>query len=80
MIAQISLLGASRQALFQPALDRLLPHALFTDQGGVVIHSIGVAVVVLLAWTAAALGAGDGGPRQGRWSDSLPGWFSADEG
>jgi hypothetical protein len=58
LIAQITLLGASRQALFQPALDRLLPHALFTDQGGVVIHSIAVAVVVLLGWTAAALGAG----------------------
>jgi ABC-type transport system involved in multi-copper enzyme maturation permease subunit len=59
LIAQISLLGSSRQALYPLAFDRLIPRALFTDQGSpVIIHSVEVAVVVLLAWTAAALGAG----------------------
>jgi hypothetical protein len=59
LIAQIALLGAARQALFSQAFDRLIPHALFTDQGSpLLIQSIGVAVLVLLCWTALALGAG----------------------
>jgi hypothetical protein len=59
LIAQIHLLGSARQALFSQAFDKLLPHALFTDQGApMLIQSIGVAVLVLLCWTAAALGAG----------------------
>jgi hypothetical protein len=59
LIAQISLLGAARQALFSQAFDRLMPQALFADQGTpLLIHSIGVAAVVLLGWTALALGAG----------------------
>ena len=54
-----TLLGAARQALFPGAFDRLIPHALFADQGSpLLIHSVGVAVVVLLGWTAFALGAG----------------------
>jgi hypothetical protein len=59
LLVQITLLGSARQALFEPALDRLLQHSLFTDQGSpVLIHSVGVAVLVLLCWTAASLGAG----------------------
>jgi hypothetical protein len=59
LLAQVSLLGGARQVLFSAAFDRLIPQALFTDQGAPVItHSIGVAVVVLLGWTAFALGAG----------------------
>jgi ABC-type methionine transport system ATPase subunit len=50
---------AVRQALFSQAFDRLIPHALFTDQGSpLLIQSVTVAVVVLLGWTALALGAG----------------------
>jgi hypothetical protein len=59
LLAQISLLGSARQALYSVAFDRLIPRALFTDQGSpVIIHSVEVAVLVLLVWTAAALGAG----------------------
>jgi hypothetical protein len=59
LIEQIHLLGSARQALFSQAFDRLVPHALFTDQGTpLLIQSVGVAVLVLFCWTAAALGAG----------------------
>jgi len=59
LLAQASLLGAARQALYPRAFDRLLPHVLFTDQGApILIHSAAVAVIVILAWTAAALGVG----------------------
>jgi hypothetical protein len=59
LIAQIHLLGSARQALFSQAFDRLIPHALFTDQGSpLLIRSAATAVFVLLCWIAAALGAG----------------------
>jgi hypothetical protein len=59
LLAQVHLLGAARQALFSQAFDRLIPHALFTDQGApLLIKSVGMAVMVLLAWTLFALGAG----------------------
>jgi hypothetical protein len=59
LLAQASVLGSARQALYSDAFDRLLPHALFSDQGApMLIHSVAVAVIVVLCWTAAALGAG----------------------
>lgn len=58
LLAQVTLLGAARQALFPAALDRLAP-SLITDQGApVLIHSVAIAVLVLVGWTAFALGAG----------------------
>jgi ABC-type transport system involved in multi-copper enzyme maturation permease subunit len=59
LLAQATILGSARQVLFAGAFDRLMPHALFADQGTtLLIHSVGVAAVVLLGWTAFALGAG----------------------
>ena len=59
LLAQASVLGAARQALYSGAFDRLMPHALFTDQGApLLIHSLAVAVVVVAGWIALALGAG----------------------
>jgi len=59
LLAQASLLGAARQVLYSGAFDRLLPHALFTDQGTpLLVHSVAMAAVVLVGWIALALGAG----------------------
>jgi hypothetical protein len=59
LLSQVTLLGSARQVLFSGAFDRLMPHALFSDQGTpLLVHSIAVAVVVLVGWTAFALGAG----------------------
>lgn len=59
LLAQITLLGSARQVLYAGAFDRLMPQALFSDQGTpLLIHSVAVAAVVLLGWTAFALGAG----------------------
>jgi hypothetical protein len=59
LLAQATILGRAREALYSGAFDRLLPHALFSDQGApVLIHSVAVAVIVILCWAAAALAAG----------------------
>jgi len=58
LLAQIALLGAARQALFPGAINRLAPIGV-ADQGAPrLVHSDVVAVVVILCWVAAALGAG----------------------
>jgi hypothetical protein len=58
LLAQVTFLGAARQALFPSALDRLAPIAA-TDQGApVIVHSVAMAALVLLSWAAIALGAG----------------------
>jgi len=59
LLARASVLGSARKALYSGAFDRLLPHGLFSDQGvPLLIHSVAAAVVVVLCWTLAALGAG----------------------
>ena len=58
LLANASLLGAARQALFPGALNRLAPIGV-ADQGApLIVHSVVVAVVVLVGWTAIALGMG----------------------
>jgi len=58
LLSQVTLLGWSRQALYPAAFDRLVPSAIANQGGPVLIHSIAIAVVVLLGWTAVSLGAG----------------------
>ena len=59
LLAQASVLGSWRRVLYSGAFDRLMPHALFTDQGApLLIHSVLAAGIVILCWAAAALGAG----------------------
>jgi len=59
LLAQASLLGAARKVLYSGAFDRLIPRALFTDQGSpLLIHTVAGAIIVLLGWIAVALGAG----------------------
>lgn len=57
LLAQVTILGGARQALYTSALDRLNPSPI-GDQLPSVVHSSAVAAVVLVAWTAAALAAG----------------------
>src|SRR5438309_8373579 len=58
LLAQVTLLGSARQALFPGALNRLAPIGV-ADQGApVVVHSAAIALLVLLCWIAIALWAG----------------------
>lgn len=57
LLAQLSLIGRFRQAMFTAALDRLNP--LRTgDQGPLVVHSAAVAAIVLILWLAVFLASG----------------------
>jgi hypothetical protein len=57
LLAQLSLIGRFRQAMFTAALERLNP--LRTgEQGPLVVHSAAVAAVVLIVWLAVFLAAG----------------------
>ena len=57
LLAQVSILGGARQALYPSALERLNPAPIVGGEPNVV-HSAAVAAVVLMAWTAVALAAG----------------------
>jgi hypothetical protein len=58
LLANATLFGAARQALFPGALNRLAPIGV-ADQGApILVHSVVAAVVVLVGWTAIALGVG----------------------
>jgi hypothetical protein len=60
ILLSISVLGAGRDALPQAAFERLIPQVLteYIRQGPVVSMSVGVAVLTIVLWTAAALGLG----------------------
>lgn len=60
ILLSISVLGAGRDALPSAAFERLTPQALneYIRQGPVVSMSVGVAVLTIVLWTAAALGVG----------------------
>lgn len=57
LLAQLSVLGVTRQALYTAAIDRLNPAPIVGQQESVV-RNPAVAVVVLLGWVAVALAAG----------------------
>ncbi len=57
LLTQVTILGWARQALYPSALARLNP-APALDEGTSVVHSVGVASLVVVAWLAAFLLAG----------------------
>jgi hypothetical protein len=60
ILLSISVLGAGRDAIPGAAFERLAPHALneYIRQGPVVSMSVGVALLTIVLWTAAALAVG----------------------
>jgi hypothetical protein len=60
ILLSIGALGAGRDALPGAAFERLAPHAIreYIRQGPVVSMSIGIALLTIILWTAAALGPG----------------------
>jgi hypothetical protein len=60
ILLSIGALGEGRDALPGAAFERLAPHALneYVRQGPVVSMSVGVALLAIVLWTAAALGLG----------------------
>jgi hypothetical protein len=60
ILLSIGVLGAGRDALPGAAFERLAPHVLneYVRQGPVVSMSVGVALLTIVLWTAAALGVG----------------------
>jgi hypothetical protein len=60
ILLSISVLGAGRDAIPGAAFEQLAPHALneYIRQGPVVSMSVGVALLTIVLWTAAALAAG----------------------
>jgi hypothetical protein len=57
LLAQVTILGGARQALYPSALARLNP-APALDQPTSVVHSVGLAFLVVMAWLTAAILAG----------------------
>jgi hypothetical protein len=58
LLAQVSLLGAARQALYTSALDRLNPAPAFDQGPPAIVHSVAVAFVVVGAWIVVSLAVG----------------------
>ena len=56
LLAQLSLIGRFRQAMFTAAFDRLTPMG--PSQEPLVVHSVTVAAIVLIGWLAVFLAAG----------------------
>ena len=58
ILVSISVLGTSREIVPEAAFQRLIPHAIARNGGVDVPMAAGTAIVVLLVWTAVALGLG----------------------